>query len=154
MKCSLPKDVPQRTESNAVPLPIQLQPSRFYDVKWILDVTQRGPETWFRTPQCFQRCSKSYGWTKTAYRNGAWSTSQSFQVDFTRNCWPLLLKRKEQNTPIKEGEERFFLAKSFFCESRTVSLNLHSGSSGFAQFKWETNRKRERQTIWIASVAP
>lgn len=112
-KRSLPGDVPQRTESNTIPLPIQLQPSRLYDVKLILDVTQRGPETWFRTQQCFQRCSKSYCWTKTTYRNGPWSISQSFQVDFTRTCWPLLLKRKEQNTPIKEGRRDPFLLNPF-----------------------------------------
>lgn len=143
---------PQWTESNAFPLPIQLQPSRLYDVKLILDVTQKGPETWFRTPQRFQRCSKSYCWIKTAYGNGPWSISQSFQADFTRTCWSPLIKRKEQNTPIKEEEERFFLAKSFFCKSRTGSLNLHSGSSAFAQFKWETNRERDKQyeqPLWL-----
>lgn len=56
----LPRDVPQRTKIQAAPLPIQLQPSRLCDVKLMLDVTQKGPETWFRAPQHFQRCSKCH----------------------------------------------------------------------------------------------
>lgn len=140
-KCFLPRDVPQRTKIQAAPLPIQLQPSRLCDVKLMPDVTQKGPETWFRAPQRFQRCSKSHCWNKPAYRNGPWGTSQSFQVEFTRTCWPLVLKRKEQNEQQKRERRDSFLLKPYFCKNRTGSFNLHSGSFAFAQFKWEMNRK-------------
>lgn len=113
-KCFLPKDAPQRTKIQAAPLPIQLQPSKLCDFKLMLDVTQKGLEPWFRAPGHFQRCSKSRCWTKPASRNGPWGISQSFQVEFTRTCWPPPLKRKEQNEPTKEVQETFLLMKTLF----------------------------------------
>lgn len=70
---------------------------------------------------------------------------QSFQVGFTWTCWPLLLKRKEQNMAIKEGEEKKF------CKSRTSSLNVHSGSSAFACSNGKLIEK-QTQTIRTTSV--
>lgn len=80
-------------------------------------------------PECLQERAKEY--------------FKSSQINFTWTSWPLLLKRKEQNMPIKEQEEKKF------CKSRTSSLNVYSGSSAFA---CSNGKLIEKQTIWTTSV--
>lgn len=97
-------------------------PSRLCDVKLMLDVTQKGPEPWFRAPGPFQRCSKSHCWIKPAYRNAPQAISQSFQVEFTRTCWPPPLKRK--NEPTKEGEKFLLVKEESFLLPISVKTEL------------------------------